>query len=167
MITGIDPGFTGGITRMMNGGTFPEYFHIPLKHHRFKYWTDKNGERRKTSVQGYDLIEIKRIIKDSDMIMIESQQAHPDQGIASTAKLMLGYGQLMGLCVGVGAELRTVVPRVWKKFFGLSSDKKEAIKLAIKLSGVDFIPEGKRVPQEGLAESYLIGLYGVKTNGKT
>ncbi len=165
MIIGIDPGFTGGITKIFDSGDINIY-PMPVKHLYYKYWKNKKGEKRKTSVQGYDLIQIREIINDATIIIIEHQQPHPKQGIASTGKLLKGYGQLMGLAVGAGIELKLVRPSIWKKHFELSSDKKDAIEMAQKLSGKDFIPDGKRVPQDGLAESYLIALYGVKTNEK-
>jgi hypothetical protein len=168
MIGGIDPGMSGAISFISEDWSLVECKNIPLKYVKDRIYISKRGKdkgKKKTSpVYDYNYYAIKKMFDGFNLpirkVYIELQRSMPDQSSAANGKLMRGYGFLIGLVVGLGLKFSLVDPKTWKNSFNLKSDKKKSIELAQELSGYDFIPEGKKSPSDGMAESYLIARYG-------
>lgn len=95
-------------------------------------------------------------------VYIEKVASMPGQGVASTFK----FGKVYGILIGMAAAQRhiphEVMPRVWKAYYNLGPDKKEAVEKAVELfpdREKDFYgPRGGL--RDGVAEAALIAKYG-------
>ena len=93
-----------------------------------------------------------------DRAAVERVHSMPKQGVATTFKFGMAYGMVRA---AVGALLVPVdepTPNVWKKSFGLDSDKEKARLLALKLfpSRAELFAHKK---DHGRAEAALIALW--------
>jgi hypothetical protein len=64
---------------------------------------------------------------------LEKSQSMPGQGVASSHKIGVNYGVLLGILYTLGFAFLEVSPSVWKRALGLSSDKSLSIKKASEL----------------------------------
>jgi hypothetical protein len=60
-----------------------------------------------------------------DLFIIERVGAMPKQGISSTFKFGKAYGVVIGVVAALKIPVHFVAPSVWKRHFGLSSDKEQ------------------------------------------
>ena len=91
---------------------------------------------------------------------LEQVHAMPRQGTVSMFHFGENFGWLQGVLDMAEIEYTQVPPQKWKKEFELSTDKQESIKVAKKLfPKVNLIPDGCRVPSDGIAESLLLAEY--------
>ena len=171
IIIGIDPGLTGGIVKKEQGGKILSYCSMPLQFVRWKYYTNKKGQRDKSAVNELDLQAIRKIIYTdveslrNTVVGIERQQAmvryengkQISQGVASTFKTGYNFGLLLGLFEGLRVPYYKIQARVWKKHFGLDNDKNKSRELALKMSGENFTV--KKTPDHNICEAFLIAEY--------
>ena len=114
VVCGIDPGVTGGIAFLNNGGDPEEYTNDQL----LALDLPTVGENKNRRL---DLHEI-RVMLDGwrpDVAVLEVQQSMPGQGVSSMFKLGEAYGQLNGLCNGLDIKTAFVRPQVWKAATGI------------------------------------------------
>ena len=112
----------------------------------------------------YDFYRMQQIISRlvtahaSVYLTLEQQQAMPKQGVSSTFQTGLGYGAWRAICTLVVPDFEIVSPRKWKKELGLTSDKEQSRKLAIKLyPSMAFLL--KRKKDHNRAEALLLAHY--------
>ena len=145
MICGIDPGLIGGIAFVAND-TVLAYRTPVLKVSKKRY---------------IDIWSAMTMIKNHkpSHIFIEKQQAMPRQGLSSTFQTGFGYGVYIGMIVALGIPYSEVSPRLWKRDYGLSSDKDESRQRATEL-----MPDGQKFwslkCEDGVAEAALIARWG-------
>ncbi len=157
MIIGIDPGLTGGICLR-----FPtehcEVFPMPV-----------------IPKVGIDLQELNKLLRidtwaDSDniLVVIEKVHAMPKQGVVSMFKFGMGYGQLQGLCVGLGYPYILVTPQQWKKTILAGYDwkgNKDSSVAYVKqrYPDVNLRPTDRcRKDSHGLADAVCLAQYGAR-----
>lgn len=121
---GIDPGMTGAIACLVDvaydGLTYESVIDVPITAGKYDFYKMYK--------------HLGRLVEDHEVsLTLEQQQAMPKQGVSSTFKTGLGYGAWQALCSIVTPDYEIVSPRKWKKALGLTSDKEESRKLAIKL----------------------------------
>lgn len=153
MLIGIDPGKTGGVALIGEGGEFLHGVRMP---------TVKHGKR--------DLVDPRAInealltvVDDVGArgIVIEQVGAMPGQGVSSMFNFGRHTGAVEGWALGTGLPVSWVTPAVWKKHFGLSRDKRASLDRArlefgdLKLWDV--------LANDGIAEAALIALWGLRT----
>lgn len=94
--------------------------------------------------------------------VIEKVHAMPKQGVSSTFKFGAAYGDVRGVIGALNIPLHLVTPQAWKKHFGLTADKDQSRKLAIRLfpSVAEHFALKKH---DGRAEAALIALFGAET----
>lgn len=81
----------------------------------------------------------------------------PGQGTATMFSLGMTYWGIVSTLAALGIPVTLVAPQRWKLYFGLSSDKKDALVLARKLyPGVDL----NLMKHHNRAEALLIATYG-------
>ena len=100
-IAGIDPGFTGAIA-VVGDGVPVAVWDMPVLTVGKKTELDEIG--LKSIMQNFEL----------SIVAIEKAGAMPGQGIASTARYLIGFGIIRGLCVGLGLPYQLVHPATWK-----------------------------------------------------
>ena len=97
-----------------------------------------------------------------DIAVIELQHPRPGNAVASSAAMMRGYGELLGILASQGTQVYTVRPQAWKRHLGLiGQDKKASLSLARELfpSLQDRLLRQK---DHGRAEALLIGHAGIR-----
>jgi hypothetical protein len=123
IVIGIDPGLNGGIA-------FLDIDKLVLSAIRTPVFRPSKKFKRKTTT--YDIETLVSLFDISittvHCAILEKVNTMPGQGIASNGKLMYGYGLMHGLIAKFNHKL--LLPRVWKKKMGLSSDKELSRKLA-------------------------------------
>lgn len=102
-----------------------------------------------------------------EMCILERVHSMPKQGIASTFKFGVSFGEVRGVICAMNIPLYLVSPQKWKKSYGLSSDKEQSRALAIRTFpfNADRLMLKKH---EGRAEAALLAKYGAENywNGR-
>lgn len=102
-----------------------------------------------------------------DLGVVEKVHSMPGQGVASTFKFGVGYGQLLGLMSGIYLPIELVTPQAWKKvtLAGTSKNKDAAIEFCrLRYPSVKLIPPGCRKPHDGIADALCILHYVLQKN---
>lgn len=103
---------------------------------------------------------------DRDVVaVLERVGAMPKQGLSSTFNFGHGRGVWRGLLAGRGWRVLEPTPAKWAKpiLTDLPGEGKErAIARASQIAGLQLIPPGKRVAQDGLADAACLALYGLR-----
>jgi crossover junction endodeoxyribonuclease RuvC len=137
---GIDPGFTGAWGLINHHGN---YVGCGDMNHNEK-WIDINSAYREIS-----------LIRENDdmMIVVEAVHAMPKQGVSSSFKFGIAYGQALSLAQRFLVDWELVVPRVWKGDLSLTSDKTDSLNMARQRW-----PEAPlgRIKDNGRAEALLL-----------
>ena len=154
-VGGIDPGLTGGLCIVTISGLV-SFSKMPL--------IVCDGKKNEI-----DIIAIKEFFHNVEHIGLEYASSMPAkkdkfgkpiaQGTASMFNYGRGYGEIIGWLKTSGKKMTRVHPRVWKKFYNISKDKKVSKALAQRLSGNSFIFPRCSTAHEGICESFLIGRY--------
>lgn len=140
---GIDPGYRAGGVALI-GDNWAEVHDLPV--------FDKDG------LDAHSLAEIIASVEASH-IWLEYQQAMPRQGVSSTGKLMMAYGQIRAVVALSGVPYTIVRPAKWKQSMNVPKDKDGARRLAIQWYP-DLSDRLKRKKDEHRAEALLIARYG-------
>jgi hypothetical protein len=161
IIGGIDPGLKGGLVKLNEDYSVNHYCKMPV----IEFKNTKGKRIKKTII---DIKAIYVFFKDIDFIFVERASAMPAsqggerfQGSASMFNYGREYGKIIGWLETNEIEYKEITPRVWKRHFNLSKEKKEAIFLATRLSKKDFILPKCRISHEGICEAYLIARFGL------
>jgi len=96
---------------------------------------------------------------DVTHVAVEKAQAMPKQGVSSTFKYGVSYGKLLGMLDVIRLDTTLVVPRVWKKHYGLPADKKASLELARQLWPEAAKVQLQRVKDGHRAEAALIAAW--------
>lgn len=164
---GIDPGSvspSGAVFQALNGakGNIIAVFDIPMT---------GDEKRRRVDVLGFvDLIQ-KYGVNFVTLELVNAMPSIPDaqgnrRGMGATSAFKFGaaFGDLRTTVRLCGFEPRFVVPRVWKKHFGLiGSDKEQSRLLAIELFP-QIADDLKLKKWEGRAEAALLARYGASVS---
>lgn len=95
------------------------------------------------------------------MVVLERVHSMPKQGVASTFKFGMSFGEVRGVIGTLGIPLYLVSPRTWKKHFQLTADKEEARAKAIQLFPLN-ADRLNRKKHHGRAEAALLAKYGAE-----
>ncbi len=90
-----------------------------------------------------------------EMIVVETQQAYPKQGVSSSFKTGVGFGIIIGVTACSGNPVHFWHSSAWKKILHLSKDKELSRKKAIERWPHD-IENFKLKKYEGRAEAALM-----------
>ena len=151
-VLGIDPGLSGALASW-DGKTLTVK-DIPS----FK------SKGRGSEVDGYELHSLMvNEFADVDIAYLERVNTRPGEGRSSAFKFGTVNGILLGMLYARNLDIVTPTPRVWKKHFGLSAVKSEAVEKACFFFGKRYAdlfygPRGGLL--DGRAEAALIAKYG-------
>lgn len=140
VFVGIDPGQSGGIA-VINNDIIDVYPYTSAK-----------------------LIEVCKCLVDNNynvLIAVEKVHAMPKQGVSSMFNFGMGFGKILGILEALNLSYELVTPQTWKKYVGVTHDKKTSIRKAQYLfPEVSLLPTARcRVPNDGMAEALLIAYY--------
>jgi len=154
-IIGIDVGFSGAIAQILDirADGLDEIDAVDMP-------TLKDGAHTELNEP-----EIKDLLVGANHVFIEKAQTMPiehegrRQGTASSGRYMMSYGQVRGICAGMGIPYTLVHPKTWKKVMmaDMPKDKSASIIRAKKL-----FPQVKldRKKDHGRADALLLAEYG-------
>lgn len=171
-VLGIDPGFDGAIAFYEPDNLI--VFDMPCDEVTFMKKATKGkykGKMRPSVRREVNLKEARRIIHTSAPVthaFIEWVTAGSQQGATSMFRFGESFGEIKGILTCLNTTegaFEKIKPQKWKKYYGLSSDKKESLKLARELFP-DYLDLFKRVKDNGRAEAALIAKYGWDTSYK-
>lgn len=141
-LLGVDPGLTGALAFLSTIRNSVEVFDMPIV----------GGE--------VDTVGLAELIRGQapDYAIVEQVASRPGQGVSSVFKFGMSYGAALAAIGALKIPHRRVTPAVWKKAFGLTSDKKKSRLLAISMW-----PAGRmqfaRAKDDGRAEAALLAAY--------
>ena len=146
---GIDPGLSGAIAILYGDDSY-EVFDIPIMSKGF------GAVKNEINAGGMKEILAGAIVAGNAVAVLERVNAMPGQGVSSVFSL----GDSFGVCRTVLACLVIptiyVAPTMWKKHYGLTSDKEQARALAIRLFPKADLKLKKHIDR---AEALLMALY--------
>jgi crossover junction endodeoxyribonuclease RuvC len=158
-IAGIDPGMSGGwavlsckegyMPTLVAGGRMP---------------TIKQGS--KTLVNADELYgQLTKPLPGPglDAVVLETVHAMPQQGVASTFTFGAAYGAAHAVGQLAAMRLEGVTPQTWKKYFGLSTDKRASLDRAAAAFGRDGLVSWTVLANDGIAEAALMALWFYET----
>lgn len=97
-------------------------------------------------------------------VVVERVNGVPGQSGPASFVFGQGFGELLGVCLGLGVVPVLIPPSVWKWRMGLRGvDKRASVALAAKRWGDKFF---KLVKHDGRAEAALLGQYWLDENAK-
>lgn len=151
-ILGIDPGLSGGLCIIENDNIY-DLRPMPI-------YELKNKKALHTA-------NLKLIINEADIIIIEDVHAMPKQGVTSSFNFGKGFGIIQGICIGLGKEIKLISPMKWKKEMGVTSDKGTSIEKALQINpDINLMATPRsRKPHDGMAEAFLIAKYYLMSKG--
>lgn len=160
---GIDPGKEGGIVALVldNGGIRCVY--QALTHHV--------APNLEPDLMREALFRARGAIIDCnpssgvDVAVLERVGAMPKQGLSSTFNFGHGRGVWRGLLAGHGWHVLEPRPADWARSLLKNipgEGKEKAIMRASQVAGVQLIPAGCRVPQDGIADACCLALFGLR-----
>jgi len=164
IVCGIDPGLRGGIAIVdVEDQVLLAAQEMPLV---------KETKNSKNKI--LDVCKFQKFLTDMqpESIVIERVASRPAQSSQSTFTFGRMYGAIESIvylqkCVVEQGMFERVEPRVWKKAFGLSSDKGKSKESASKLLLIDDINLLNKISKsDGIAEAALIALYPFQREGK-
>lgn len=144
---GIDPGYKTGAVALITE-KWAEVYDLPV-------W----------EAGGVNTFELAQILQSVsiDTVVIEKQSARPMQGVASSFKLGMGYGQIMGSLTLLQYRFVEVTPGKWKKALAVPKDKDAARRIAMRTFPQQSANLGLK-KHEHRAEALLMAEYARLTN---
>lgn len=140
-IVGIDPGLSGAIVTVT--GREVAYHDMPT--------VEVRGRRH---VDAYQLRGILNSI-EADMVVLEHVQGVQGTGATSAFSFGRGFGVVEGVLAGLEKPTTLVRPQVWTKALGVSSDKGEHRRAAMRI-WPRFASMFARVKDDGRADAALL-----------
>ena len=148
VICGIDPGLKGGLCLLVDGQISP--CAMP------------------TVGSELDLNFIKEFLTQTkvEKVFLEQSQAMPGQGVVSMFNYGKSFGQLLGLCYGLGLPVELIKPRVWQaQMFKGTNTKDKPKERALQAARMIFPSENflatpkSQKPHDGMVDAALIVTY--------
>lgn len=162
----IDPGLSGGIAILLIEGARREVLHacdIP---------TREDGSNRQVDIPAVCSIIEKFSPDDAVIENVGPMPSIPgadgerrSMGSVSAFRFGLAVGQLRAACECYGMTPRLIVPRVWKKHFGLTGPQKAQSVATARRVCPDASPFLTLKMHHGRAEAILMGLYVADKKG--
>lgn len=150
LMIGIDPGLSGAIAFM--GHDDATVHDLPIMRDKTLAWIDGAALQ--------SLIINEREGRKATA-MIERVHAMPKQGVSSSFQFGVGFGSILGVLQALSIPIEFITPNVWKKSYGLDSDKKAALhKARLLYPDVDL----HLAKHDGRAEALLIARYARSRN---
>lgn len=155
MIIGIDPGISGAIAAVTDGGALLWVEDMPVRDAGKK-------ARKQREIDGAELARLLRPhLADIRCAWVEEVSAMPGQGVSSMFSLGDSRGTIRGVLEALGISVERVPPQRWKRVYGLAADKEAARALAIRLYPLWSHMLGRK-KDHGRAEAVLIARYGAQ-----
>ena len=120
----------------------------------------------------YDVAEMAALLRrfclmGEALVVLETAQPMPKQGVTSTFSTGFGYGLWCGILSALEISYRTVKPSVWTRdvLKGCSGEGKErSVAFIMQMfPGVELVLPGCKKPRDGRADALALAYWGVKS----
>lgn len=147
MIVGFDPGASGALARLTDGGDLLAVADMPV--------VEVGGKRRVSAPL------LAAILREwaPRLAVVERVSAMPNQGVSGMFAFGYGAGVIEGMCAMAGIPVVFVQPAVWKRALKVTADK-GACRLMAQRLWPAHAASFARVKDHDRAEAALIGFYG-------
>jgi len=146
MIVGFDPGKSGGFATITDGGILMAKQRMPVI---------RRGKRDLVDTRQLDaLMKAQAAAEPIRAIVIELVHARPGQGVSSMFNFGRHVGSIEGMALAYGRPIEWVTPARWKKYWGLSKDKRASLEQARLTFGDD--KTWDILANDGIAEAALM-----------
>lgn len=138
LFLGIDPGLSGALAVLSADGRLVDVAKMP---------TEPHGKSRRVSgraVRAFLDRTTERTGNAFGLCMLEQVASRPGQGAPSIFTFGRAFGVVEGVLSALALPTDYATPQVWKRAFGLGSDKAESIRKAC-----DLIPALLAWPEKG------------------
>ena len=162
---GIDPGKTGAVVALVLASTGIRCVYQALTHHVAPGLEPALMYRATMDARNAIIDATPEDVGYTISAVLERVGAMPKQGLSSTFHFGHGRGVWAGVLAGHGWHVLEPRPADWSRAIlrNIPGDdtKARAIMRASSVAGLDLIPTGCRVPQDGLADACCLALYGL------
>jgi len=93
-------------------------------------------------------------------VIVEHVGAMPGQGVTSSFNFGFTAGAIQGVVTALGFPIRTVHPQVWKRYFRLLGQPKDASRAEASRRFPAYADQWPLKKHDGRAEAALLALYG-------
>ncbi len=147
MIVGFDPGATGALARLTDGGDLLAVADMPV--------VEVRGKRRVSAPL------LAAIVREwaPRLAVIEEVGSRPGEGHAGAFAFGRSAGVLEGVCAMAGVPVVLARPDVWKRALKVTADKGSCRLMAQRLWPAH-AASFARVRDDGRAEAALVAFYG-------
>jgi crossover junction endodeoxyribonuclease RuvC len=147
-IIGIDPGLNGAIAVLDQAGELVTVADLPLVHDKSLAWV---------SGDVLQVMLLNALQGRPARAYVERVGSMPGQGVASSFQFGCGFGSILSVVQTMLISMALVTPAVWKRSYGLGSDKHASLhKARLMWPRADL----RLIKHEGRAEALLIAEYG-------
>lgn len=151
-ILGIDPGVSGALA-----------LYDPTAHTLVVMDVPTITVSKKQRIDSYQVGQFMDLHRASiRFAVIEQVGAMPKQGVTSSFNFGFTTGVLHGALAGNAIPMRTVIPGVWKRAFGLIGQEKDASRQAASRIAPQFAHHWPLKKHADRAEAFLLAYYGSK-----
>ena len=156
-VVGIDPGI-GGAVAVLEGNDLTIWDLKP-------FYSDAPGFNCLDASEFAHFVDTEIDQFDDLIVVCEMPQLRRTDGIKTSRSVYRSDGVLSATFNFYGIDFVCVTARAWKKYFGLSQDKKQSVAKACKTfpTYTDFFTGPRGGQKDGRAEAALIALYASKT----
>lgn len=144
LFLGVDPGQRGAIAVLDSAGMVELLADLPCISDKSLTWID--GSALQSMLLG-------AIRGRQCQALVERVSAMPKQGVASSFSFGVGFGSILGVLQAMHLPIAFVTPNVWKRNYGLDSDKRAALHKARLMHPTAELHLAKH---DGRAEALLI-----------
>jgi len=150
MIVGIDPGQTGALAFMGEGGMVESVHDMPIM------------ARLHGKGQAVNAAELASIILEHKpkKAILEAVSAMPGQGVSSTFRFGESFGVVLGVLGALQVPVKFIAPQTWKKKAGLIGKEKDAARTMAIMLHPEASDKLTRKKDCGRADAILIAKYG-------
>jgi len=146
MICAVDPGISGAVAILSDGGHLVAVHDMPT--------VTVSGKQRVSAVGLADILAARKFAH----CYVEQVGAMPGQGVTSMFSFGRSAGVIDGVCAALGIPVTMVTPGKWKRGMQVTADKGSSRARALQLwPGLS--SSFARVRDDGRAEAALIGYY--------
>ncbi len=147
VILGVDPGLTGAIAALDEGGGFVRVFDMPVA----------------SGVVATRLLCLQLAQLDVGAAYVEKVASMPGQGVSSMFRFGRALGAVEGVLGALAIPVRWASPGVWKRAHGLIGKDKDASRLLALERWPEAADRLKRKKDHGRAEALLMADFGRKS----
>jgi crossover junction endodeoxyribonuclease RuvC len=152
VIVGIDPGIKGAAAVIDNNGHMADVIDIPT--------LKANDDRRE--IDTVALFEwLRRQVKPR-RIVIENVHSMPHDGHVGAFRFGMAFGMIRAICTRVTPDIELVAPAVWREYFDLLGQDKEASRMLAQRLFPAMFDKLTRQMDHNRAEAMLIAHWAVR-----